>query len=676
MIAFAPQLVRNAWEDCRWLLDQATSPQLRGMRAWAEEEVFLPNGPHEGRRWSASFQPFAGVLLDEIDSERWQRIVIKGPSQSGKTLTGFVIPVLYHLFEVQETVIVGVPDMDMAADKWAEDILPVIESTQYREFLPKRGRTSKGGFGGRSIRFTNGATLRFMSFGGNDKGRAGFTARVLCVTEANAGDVVGGGSAEAEKIKQLDARTRAYGSRRRHYYECTPTTKEGFVSREARDGSNSRIMMPCPHCREFVHLGREQLIGWRDAATVVEARERAAWQCPACNAAWTDEQRQASAAASVLVHEGQEVDRRGAVTGEAKRTDTLGFSWSAPDNLFVAAADVAADEWRALRSEDPDTAEKEICQFVWGIDYVPPDSGHLALDPYRISQRTNNVPRGHVPAGTIALTLGIDLGKRLGHWVLVAWRENAGGTICDYGVFDVQSDALGIGPALLTALREFRDTVVMPGWPDPDGVARSPDTVFIDANWQGDGDLHPVYDFLLETGEPWYGTQGHGAGPESGRVYGAPRELSDHVARIGEHYHIVRHRFQNGRPRVRLVHVDVDYWKSWGQQRLTCETSHPGSVLLCAATDRYEHLKFGQHMSAERPTEVFKPKVGSVRVWERVRRQNHWLDSWTLACAAGHLAGVRLTQPGDRVPGVIGPTRTRKINYRQWRSGLRPGGRA
>src|SRR4051794_37244842 len=33
-------------------------------------------------------------------------------------------------------------------------------------------------------------------------------------------------------------------------------------------------------------------------------------------------------------------------------TDTLGFRWSAVNNLFVTSGDLAADEWRASRAAD------------------------------------------------------------------------------------------------------------------------------------------------------------------------------------------------------------------------------------------------------------------------------------------------------------------------------------
>ena len=50
-----------------------------------------------------------------------------------------------------------------------------------------------------------------------------------------------------------------------------------------------------------------------------------------------------------LLHEGQSIDEQGNVVGDMPQTDTLGFRWSAVNNLFLTGGDVAADEWRGGR---------------------------------------------------------------------------------------------------------------------------------------------------------------------------------------------------------------------------------------------------------------------------------------------------------------------------------------
>src|SRR5262245_31051967 len=137
---------------------QARARRYRSMRQFAEEEIVIPEGPFAGRRFRCSRQPYTGLWFDAVDAGLWCRYVATGPTQSGKTLACFIVPLLYHLFELQETVICGVPDMDMAGDKWRQDILPVIERSRYRDLLPKQGGGSRGGRI-ESITFGNGATL-------------------------------------------------------------------------------------------------------------------------------------------------------------------------------------------------------------------------------------------------------------------------------------------------------------------------------------------------------------------------------------------------------------------------------------------------------------------------------------------------------------------------------------
>ena len=228
-----------------------------------------------------------------------------GPTQSGKTLACFIIPLLYHLFEIGETVICGLPDMDMAGDKWREDILPAIEQSRYRNLMPQQGGGSRGGKV-ESLQFRHGATLKFMSGGGSDKSRAGFTSRVVVITETDGMDQPGQTSRESDKITQLEARTRAYGSRKRIYMECTVSTEQGRTWQEYQQGTKSRIVLPCPHCKGWVTPEREHLVGWQGAETQAAARATGCFSCPACGEVWNEEDRSQANSASRLLHDGQD----------------------------------------------------------------------------------------------------------------------------------------------------------------------------------------------------------------------------------------------------------------------------------------------------------------------------------------------------------------------------------
>jgi phage terminase large subunit GpA-like protein len=644
--------------DLMWFLNQARPRKLRGMRSFAEQEIIIPDGPFVGRRFRCARQPYTGLWFDAVDSGRWSRCVATGPTQSGKTLSCFVIPLLYHLFEVGETVICGLPDMDMAADKWREDILPAIEQSRFRDLLPSRGGGSRGGRV-ESLQFSNGATLKFMSGGGSDKSRAGFTSRVVVITETDGMDQPGSTSRESDKITQLEARTRAYGSRKRIYMECTVSTEQGRTWQEYQNGTRSRIVLPCPHCRRWVTPEREHLSGWQGAESQAAARTSGAFSCPDCGEFWSSEERASANLQARLLHGDQSIDVQGNVCGTPPACDTLGFRWSAVNNLFTQPGDLAADEWRAARSSDEENADREMRQFIWCVPAAATKWEESCLDAHELAGRMTDLARGVVPLTAQKLTAAVDLGKYLAHWIVVAWSPGAIGHIVDYGRLEVPSQDLGVEKAILLALREFRDTALK-GWPSGNaaGAKIVPHQVWIDAGYMAP----VVYAFCRETPERFFPVVGRGAAQQHRQWYNRPTRTGSTVKHVGEGFHF------NWLPaeRLHLGEVDADYWKTWAQQRLTTPLGSPGAMSLFQAAPE-EHLALAKHLSAERKMEEFVAGKGVVVKWERLRRQNHWFDALYNACAAASFSGVRLV---DETPKEPRPRPTARELAVRTRSGL------
>jgi phage terminase large subunit GpA-like protein len=645
------------------------------MRQFAEQEIVIPDGPFAGRRFNCDRQPYTRLWFDEVDSGRWSRHVATGPTQSGKSLSCFVIPILYHLFELGETVICGLPDMDMAGDKWRESILPVIERSRYRKLLPRSGGGSRGGRV-EAITFRNGETLKFLSGGGSDKSRAGFTAKVLVVTETDGLDQSSANSRESDKITQMEARTRAFGNRKRVYLECTVSTETGRTWREYQQGTCSKIVLPCPHCGEWVAPEREHLSGWQSAASYIEARDVAFFTCPACGEGWSDAQRVQANALCKLLHRDQKlVD--GEVAGDLPQTDTLGFRWSGVNNLFATAGDLAADEWRAARAGDEDNAEREMRQFVWCLPSQPQKWEQISLATQEIINRATDIPRGFLPAATTHVTAAIDLGKFLTHWVVVAWSEQATGHIVDYGRIEVAFNELGLEQALMLALREFREMCVA-GWPRVGAHTehKSADYAWVDAGYTS----HVPYAFCRESGQRFLPAVGRGAAQQRAQWYNRPTQTGSVVQHIGEGFHINHLPAEN----LFLVETDADHWKTWVHERLKTPLKSPGAMTLFKGGS-LEHLGLAKHLTAEVKTEEFVPGKGLVVRWQCLNRNNHWFDALYNACAAGHLAGVRLikleppAEPPKRRHAVLDPGRTRAdggpwVDLSRWH-GIRGGSR-
>lgn len=640
-----PAPVHPTPEDLRWFLGQCRPRRLRSMRQFAEAEIILPSGPFEGRRFRCSRQPYTKLWFEQIDSGRWSRCVATGPTQSGKTLSCFVIPLLYHLFEIGETVICGLPDMDMAADKWREDLLPVIERCRYRDLMPARGGGSRGGRV-ESFQFANGATLKFMSGGGSDKSRAGFTSRVVVITETDGMDRPGQRSRESDKITQLEARTRAYGSRKRIYMECTVSTEDGRTWQEYIHGSKSRIVLPCPECQQWVSPEREHLTGWQGASSSESAKQTSAFACPACGNIWSEDQRQHANLHARLLHDGQHIDEQGSVAGHLPSTDTLGFRWSAANNLFLSAGELAADEWRASHASDEENADREMRQFVWCLPVLAGKLSDHGLQAHELTGRMFDLPRGLVPASAEHLTLGIDLGKYLIHWIAVAWSAGASGHIVDYGRAEVASESLGLERALLLSLRELKD-IILAGWPQPRHQVKGelvedpehrliPELCFVDSGYMAP----VVYSFCRESGERFRPAVGRGASQQQRQYYNRPTQTGSVVKYIGEGCH------GNwlAAEQLLLLEVDADHWKSWVHQRLLTPMGKPGALTLFQSLNPKEHLSLAKHLTAETKTEEFVVGKGVVTRWERLKRQNHWFDALYNACCAAHGCGVRLVE--------------------------------
>lgn len=643
MIAAAIDLPDDALiTDLDWCLRQARAPILRPMVQWVEETIILPNGPAGGERYRHYRHPVSRPFFSEIDSGRWTRIAATGPTQNGKTLMCYVLPVLYHLFEIGETVVVGLPDMGMAKDKWREDFLPVIEASEYRALLPTSGEGSRGGDVKQAIKFRNGATLRFMTAGGSDKTRAGYTTRVVAITETDGMDTAGEASREADKIEQIEARTNAFGRRgKRVYLECTVSIEKGRIWQEYITGTKSRLVRPCPACEEWVTPEREHLRGWDAARNSEEAAELAYFICPACEHRWTEEERTAMADFIRVIHGDQYVSKDGTIHGEIPRTQTLGFRWSAFDNPFTSVADLGAEEWRACHSRNPENSEKKQRQFVWTIPYVPPEIDLTPIDAEQIEQRAVGLKKGVIPPEATHITIGIDTGKRALHWVVMAHMPT-GSRIIEYGKQAVEADTLGIRPALVQALERLA-AYFDGGWRKESGEMFKPSQVWIDSGWHEHTDA--VYDFCqainkrlgLPLGAEIYRpTKGYGIGQRRMTPYIAPENKNKGVIHLGAQYHIGQVK-RNGKtvPSVLLVHMNSDFWKSELHQRLVVGADQPGAVTLYEAPNQSDHDEFANHIVAEKQVEKYVEGKGEVIAWERVDRNNHFLDATYAALCAG-----------------------------------------
>ena len=121
--------------------------------------------------------------------------------------------------------------------------------------------------GGRveSIQFRNGATLKYMSGGGSDKSRGGFTSRVVVITETDGMDQPGQTSRESDKITQSEARIRPTAAGSAFIWNARSAPSKGGPGRSIRWDSEPDPV-PCPGCQRWVARAGTPY-GWQGAET-------------------------------------------------------------------------------------------------------------------------------------------------------------------------------------------------------------------------------------------------------------------------------------------------------------------------------------------------------------------------------------------------------------------------
>lgn len=606
----------------------------RSLREFAESEIILPaSSPFAGRRFRCEFQPFTRLFFEAFDTGRYNRIVIVGPTQTGKTLL-WVIVILYTLFELRRTVVVGIPDQNMIADKWRDDLLPIVEASFPGE-LPTSGPGSKGGDLKARIQFRSGPVLRFMTGGGGDAARSHFSAKTLAITEANKLDVSGGTSREADKITQLEARVSAHGDAAFVILESNPDIEDGRVWREYCGGTESRIACPCPHCEAYVTPEREHLVGWSEAETDEAARRASRYVCPECGAEISQAERRTANERALLLHKGQRVEA-GDVLGDHPDTRCLGFRWNVFNSMFTDAAFEGAGEWRASQDADAENAIKGRLQFRWGRPYKR-DADELArVSHVDVIRRCVLVERGVVPVTSKRIAAFCDLGKWVCHWSAVSFDSDGSPHVLDYGVIETATGEIGLDAALTSAIREFRD-LCLAGWPiETSGAIARPNVALVDSGWRPDRVYPLASQWQGAKDVPTYASKGFGVA-QSGRKYSAPTKRSPTTLAIGDGWHVERLPAE----RVFLVEYDADRWKSALYDSLLIPLGTPGALTLYSAAPR-EHTPFARQLVAERLVEEYVAGRGLVRRWENTaRRANHWGDATAGALCGGNIVGVR-----------------------------------
>jgi len=574
------------------------------MYDWAYEHVRIPSGPHAGARLSRVAQPVSDLVLRELSGAR--RFVLVAPAQSGKSLIGWAIPVLYWAVERASPVAMGLPARQYAVERWDTLLEPILRGDPLLSAAltgARRCGLSTDGTG--HARLGTGACLYPLTGHGKDKSRAAVTARALCASETDGYADMRASSAEADPITQMRARLLAYGDHAHEYYECTVSTEQGFIWREYQASTRGVVEHRCPYCGAWVRLNRENLLGWQDAENETQAAELAHYACPACGARWSERDRRESLLAARVIHE-----QPGAAT--------VGLRYTAAQNMLLPPSYVAREEWLAMK-ENSESRRRRLAQQMWAEPPPPPPDAIIEINFSNTDQRY--LPRGVVPTGCERVYVGVDVGRHALHWVAAAPRQDGGLHIVAYGVHRSRAaEHVPDAEAVYAGLRRL-SLALAPGWiREGDGVMIPPRAVFVDAGWSP----RAVRQACQQLG--WVPCMGRSA-----TLYKPPPERMGRARpRMGDGWYV--------RPREGVVH-DTDASKD-----ALRDLAKSGRISLFG--DPREHETFLQHLAAEVRHEL----PSGVAVYRHIEtRENHWLDAAALAVLSWRVDDPAHTDPVLRV---------------------------
>jgi hypothetical protein len=307
------------------------------------------------------------------------------------------------------------------------------------------------------------------------------------------------------------------------------------------------------------------------------------------------------------------------------------------------------------------------------IEELPVDNG---LTAHLIQRRLSGVPHKIVPANCVKVTRGIDINRRMAHYVTRAWAADGTGYTIDYDIEETNaklgSDE-GLEEALIGALLRIFEASEDTPYTYEDGSAVPVSTTFVDSRWMT-GAIRQAVKTACETwGTRFYTIMGCG---KSGRCKTASyRELLRTVnpdRKMGEGYHLERIPgvcWEAKCDKERFVLYEHSRWMAPdpGALWLYGEKVADANAVRLSAQER-AHQSYAKHIVNEKQIEeMYK---GAKRLVWKATNMVHYLDASCYASVGAVKEGIVLPGFNKKAPLVpvtlSKPRPTRESLERLW----------
>ncbi len=325
------------------------------------------------------------------------------PAQTGKTFTCLLIPLFYYLFiKNEKSIIFAVPNRTIGNDIQKRILTAMKISPYLRQYIPKSGKGSEGGYSER-IEFINGSILYFVTSNGNDKARSSISARVIFLTETDGYDSASEGGQESDRISQILLRSNAFGDNARIYYDCSPSNKKGRIYQEFIKGTQTEIEIECQLCKEYYIPDDKCLIYPTDAENVNDIYGNVFVKCPKCGYMHNEKERIKSVNNHRLKHNNPE-------------SKNFSVHLNCIHNLLVSLDFIAEKIYEISKRPDTKNAQQLLNQAYWGIPYddISQKSQLEMMEDFNFDNSINDdLPINRISSNYSNITCSIDVGKHL-----------------------------------------------------------------------------------------------------------------------------------------------------------------------------------------------------------------------------------------------------------------------
>lgn len=377
---------------------------------WAEKYRRVVTGPKQGR-WENSYTPYLTGIMDAWNIPSVKEIIVMAPPQTGKNQAAYNC--MMYAMDVDPGAALYVMATEQTVKRITRrQIIPTLKSTpKISTLLSEKDKEVSSMY----MKLKNGMDL-IIGWATGPATLGSETMRYVFMDECSLYPPYSGKESSPFNLARI--RTNAHPHDKKIMIFSTPALDEDEFSKIYR-GADVRFEyhVPCHVCGHFQYMTFDNIDfkGVKDASKV-SRQKLARYHCEKCKFEWDDNQK------NLNVKKGKYVPDR-----DVERPESVAFhypSWVSP---FISLSDAAAAFIHGL--SDP----AEMQNFVNKHKADPWKESVTSKSEEAVLALRNELPRGIVPQGYVALTAGVDVQKDSFWYVVRAWDRDLNSHLVDYG---------------------------------------------------------------------------------------------------------------------------------------------------------------------------------------------------------------------------------------------------